>query len=61
MVKRQDLSELTQQTDKVDVRVNGHSMLRSTYPLDTTESDIVEAIQNAIDTLKPIKMKLVAK
>ena len=61
VVKRQDLSELTQQTDKVDMRVNGHSMLRSTYPVDTTESDIVEAIQNAIDTLKPIKMKLVTK
>ena len=61
VVKRQDLSELTQQTDKVDVRVNGHSMLRSTYPVDTTEVDIAEEIQNAIDVLKPIEMKLVAK
>ena len=61
VVKHQDLSEITREENNVDVRVNTPSMLRSTYPVDTTEVDIVEAIQNAIDVLKPIEMKLITK
>lgn len=61
VIKRQDLSKMSRKENKVDVCVNAPSILRSTHPVDTTESNVVVTIQNTIDVLKPIEMKLITK